>query len=285
MAVMAWDVGIKNLAYCVLDPDTDVLDWDIINISGCAKLQCCGKSKAGKVCGKAASFYLDEDHGYCKTHVSQSEAIWNTEILNSLFQECTGICSYVNGKGVACKAKAKIKHDAPLCMTHYKATHKRIQTERGLKPVKKKVEGKQPTQDLQINLFKILDERLPRFIDYHIEEVYIENQPSYVNPKMKALACSLMDYFLIRSVIDNKINIRTVQFVSPNTKLTMIPDAKAQIKAAKDKYAITKKLTVDFTAELLADKPEQLARFYAFKPKLDDAADAYQFAYQAIKKK
>lgn len=279
MAVMAWDVGIKNLAYCIIRSETDILDWDIINISGCSKITCCGQTKAKKVCGKAASVYIDEDHGYCETHKSQASSVWSDDMVEELFSVCTGYCEYVNTKGVKCTAKAKRYHDIKYCGTHAKAEMKRVCANRGVKPVKSRVQGKIPTQELQINLFRILDAKLDQFIEYGVKHVYIENQPSLVNPKMKALACSLMDYFLLRSKIDLKIDISIVSFISPNTKLALIPDAKAKIKAAgKDKYAVTKKLTVDDTIATLKDNKHALAIFESFKPKQDDAADAYEFA-------
>lgn len=283
MAVMAWDVGIKNLAYCIVKSETDVVDWDIINISGCTKITCCGKSKAGKVCGKAASSYIDEEHGYCKVHVKQVSSIWSDDMIEEQFSVCSGQCEYIDSKGVNCPSKAK-RHDdeakIKYCNVHAKAAMKRICKVRGLKPVKSIIQGKIPTQELQVNLFQILDAKLDSFIDHNVEYVYIENQPSLVNPKMKALACSLMDYFLIRSRIDRKIGIKTVSFISPNTKLSLIPDARAKIKAAgvKEKYAVTKKLTVNDTLVTLKDNATALELFESFKPKQDDAADAYQFA-------
>ena len=32
--IISFDVGIKNLAYCILTPDLEIIKWDVIDISG-----------------------------------------------------------------------------------------------------------------------------------------------------------------------------------------------------------------------------------------------------------
>ena len=45
MRVLSWDVGIINLAFCLIDFDKDtkkweILDWDIINLTNRNKMIC-----------------------------------------------------------------------------------------------------------------------------------------------------------------------------------------------------------------------------------------------------
>jgi hypothetical protein len=57
--------------------------------------------------------------------------------------------------------------------------------------------------------------------------VVIENQPSFKNPRMKSIAISLYDYYLIRGIIDKEItksNIQQVKFMSPSNKLKIASD-------------------------------------------------------------
>ncbi len=68
MKVLSWDVGIINLAYCIieyLDNDWKILDWGIINLTNRQKYKCIK-------CGKNASCYTDLDNKevyYCKKHL------------------------------------------------------------------------------------------------------------------------------------------------------------------------------------------------------------------------
>ena len=49
MKVLSWDVGIINLAYCLIDfkseKDWKIIDWNIINLTDRDKIKC-------KVCNK-----------------------------------------------------------------------------------------------------------------------------------------------------------------------------------------------------------------------------------------
>ena len=43
MKILSWDVGIKNLAYCLIDSENDkIMDWGIINLLNDENLKCHG---------------------------------------------------------------------------------------------------------------------------------------------------------------------------------------------------------------------------------------------------
>ncbi len=52
MKVLSFDVGIKNLAYCLFDikdkNDYCIQDWGILHLCNEEKHECCGKHKHGK---------------------------------------------------------------------------------------------------------------------------------------------------------------------------------------------------------------------------------------------
>ena len=67
MKVLAFDIGIKNLSYCLLDSDNTVIDWDLINLSEKVDFYCDGMLKNKKECKKIAKYYLNDNY-YCNKH-------------------------------------------------------------------------------------------------------------------------------------------------------------------------------------------------------------------------
>ena len=67
MKVLSWDVGIINLAFCLIDYNKDtkdykILDWDIINLTDREKMKC-------TECNANPSFYQEITYKYyCKHH-------------------------------------------------------------------------------------------------------------------------------------------------------------------------------------------------------------------------
>jgi len=66
MSLLSFDIGIKNLSYCLLNKSTqEIVDWGIINIS-CDKL-CEHVNTKNKCCDKSAT-YLHGDILLCSSH-------------------------------------------------------------------------------------------------------------------------------------------------------------------------------------------------------------------------
>ena len=69
MNYLSFDIGIKNLAYCVLTPDKKIIQWDIINLN---ENPIC-EAHLRKKCEKQSSHFLidketKEKHYYCSAH-------------------------------------------------------------------------------------------------------------------------------------------------------------------------------------------------------------------------
>jgi hypothetical protein len=65
MKVLSFDVGIKNLAYCLIDDTQDTIeDWGILNISADPV---CGHQMKGRCCDKTAKFTV-EGVNLCPSH-------------------------------------------------------------------------------------------------------------------------------------------------------------------------------------------------------------------------
>lgn len=65
MKILSWDIGIKNLAYCLLD-NYKILEWKNICLEDPPNI-CSGCFKNGNPCTRKAT-YVFEDKYYCKSH-------------------------------------------------------------------------------------------------------------------------------------------------------------------------------------------------------------------------
>ena len=65
MKILSFDVGVKNLAYCLLDDNNYIIeDWGILNISIDDVCEYCGKNN--KKCEKSAKYKtIDNKYNFC----------------------------------------------------------------------------------------------------------------------------------------------------------------------------------------------------------------------------
>jgi hypothetical protein len=129
--VLSFDVGIINLAYCIIEFDYQKNDfhiekWDIINLVNDRK-SCCYTSKTGKSCEKLARFALKIDDEnikyYCKAHLSKgSFEIDDINVDESIKKNNDGkeICSYGNCKKIGCYTSKFC--DGKFCEKHLEMT-------------------------------------------------------------------------------------------------------------------------------------------------------------------
>lgn len=305
MIIISWDVGIIHLAYCILkyqydelkgQPNIEILDWDEINLieDDRIKITCCGvlKSKKNeplKECGKNATYLLnvdDKKYGFCKTHLKQHANYWTVDNTKKLFKEkiTKHQCDYTKKNGSKCGKKTKYiytnKDESEYyCTTHYKSVlHKKLK-DYAPQLIKNLIVKEYPTSQLQLNLINRLDKLSEHFAKLGIEEVVIENQPAKKHPKMKSIANTLFDYFLIRGYIDKKqLNVNLVRFICPSNKLKVDQNNTLKVfKANKDdkkKYKLTKALGIQYTTRLLKNDNLQLEYLDLYE-KQDDICDAY----------
>ena len=76
MKVLSFDVGIKNMAYCILQVDNsnvDIIDWNIINLMDeVVEYKCSCSQKNGKTCSSKAKYYQNDIY-YCEKHAKSSK--------------------------------------------------------------------------------------------------------------------------------------------------------------------------------------------------------------------
>ncbi len=76
MQIISINVGIKNLAYCIIDIDTltnneyKIIKWDSINLCG-EDMKCLVQTEKGTLCNKKAT-YSKNNIDYCLIHAKKT---------------------------------------------------------------------------------------------------------------------------------------------------------------------------------------------------------------------
>ena len=294
MKVLSWDVGIINLAYCLLDVSKtieiingvetenikyNIHKWGLIDLSNKEE-----QKKLCHICQKNASLkYLDisdnQEKYLCKTHAKKYEPP-DIPDIDSFF------ITHKNHSDTCEQCDKNVKR---TCQNHqFCSTHGRNYYNKLTKNIKlsniKKIKTNFDIGILRHKLIIELDKRPELFT---AEKIVIENQPSLKNPRMKAISSTIYDYYLIRGVVDKHFNsqINKVLYMSPSNKIKLSKDKKIVKEADKTKkYKLTKKLAVDYVKALLDTDLKNFKDYFLSIKKKDDLADAFlQGAYFLLK--
>lgn len=229
--ILGVDVGIKNLALCIIEYDeyndkitVDNNKWKIIDLTEREQKKCCGILKNKNICGASGKFCAIIDgktYYYCGLHKSQHviniQDIEN-ECIKLSSDEILTNCQYRSSRQKKlCPKKSIYKiNDCECCSIHRQSIINNIFKARSLKPVKN-------TNCASINqqsLCSLVYEKFDR-LDYlqNIHKVRIENQPVLKSPTMKSFAVMIFSYFVFLSKIHNK-NI-DIGFASAGAKIKL----------------------------------------------------------------
>lgn len=257
MKIISWDIGIKNLAYCIIEKKEDkieILEWDIIDISEtneifCSKCKQKGKCKIG-------------DKYFCNKHKNDYPKFEDEYKLMEEKGKC-GSCDKKSIRGGFCAKHAR---------DEYKKKYKKEKIISCMK------------QDLQ-KLSKSMFEKLNKQIEFPFDVVLIENQPSLTNPKMKSISILLFSYFMIKGIMENKVN--EIKLMSPLDKLkldkTMASKMLENCTTKSKKYKITKELGIIICSNLIKFD-ENALKLLNKRPKKDDMADSFLQGYYYLLK-
>jgi hypothetical protein len=294
--ILSFDVGVINLSYCLLTKkefikhdgtkyiDWFIIDWNNIDLTKRENEKC--------DCGLKASLIQIVDNKslyYCKVHARKINT--ETQPFENYFSKCdkNNNCCYTiksKNESKSCLKKASFtKLDNFYCGTHAKQIFKTETKLLQLKSFKTKSSKTLNFDNVKYDLIMELENRKNLL---NADYVVIENQPSFKNPRMKSIATTLYDYYLIRGIIDKeytKSNIQQVKFMSPSNKLKIANDGdtKELVKAKNTTetagYKLTKSLGMKYCLELIQHLPESIIHFKSHKKK-DDLADSFlQGAY------
>ena len=255
MKILSIDVGIKNLAFCLLDTTTScqIIKWDIIDLSQKEEMKCCEIEK-NKICDKPAKF-IKNSKCYCLKHSKKQDFQIPTSELNT---------SHINKQKIAKLYEIADKYKIQF-----------------VKPIKKPdlivlineyiyntcfdIIGK--TNASKIDLVTIgrnIQHKLDIILEEHIQTidtVIIENQISPIANRMKTIQGMIAQYFIMRN---NNISI---EFVNASNKLKEYIESKST-------YSDRKKLGIQKCLELINTHLEW-DTFFKNHSKKDDLADSF----------
>lgn len=275
MRVLSIDVGIKNLAICLLEHRENKCNiewWNLIDIVEEKFSNCQAILKSGQPCAQRAAFsgtrHDTSTAFYCGSHKSHHVKDMPSFEVEEYLQ---GWC----GQG-KCKSKCQVKvNGIGMCKKHMETAKRAHQKTFGLHKVRKVKCKDLDCLTLRLKLWQSL-QAVPVFLK--VDEVIIENQPSLKNPVMKSVAESIYNFFVCRGLLDRMTTQSTIQdikYVSPSNKLKACKDELAvveKVKNASMRYKRTKQLSVDYVATLVNASPIG-KRYFEEANKKDDLAD------------
>ena len=283
---LGWDIGIKNLAYCLIDfneesKETKIIDWGIINLIDehiLEKPQCTEIVKSTKKqCTKKSDFISNTDESicYCKTHFKK---IKNKEDFKEISTKLK--CSKCNVNA----SKFCYKNNLYYCTKHIPCEFKQY-----IDVIGKKA-NRIPILQLGKRLFVELDKYS---IFSKVKYIVIENQPVLKNPTMKSIQMMLYSYFIKKNIIDANNSdkesiIEDILLMSARNKLKVYngeeTDIIKKINNTSSKYIKNKKLAIEHCKYFIEDDCKWLDFFNNHKKK-DDLSDAYLMTKYYINKK
>ena len=254
MKILSIDVGIKNLALCLLEVNNNsysILKWDVINL--CGDIPLCKEVVKGKVCNKQSKFSKVKKY-YCKTCAKKTEHIIPNSRLNTIENKRIKISelkTIANEYEVNIGEKTK-KQDIVDVLIEFKE-------EKCLKNLQQISASTMPLVDIGVAIRDNLGTS-----DYiNADKILIENQISPIANRMKTVQGMLAQFFIMKGVED-------IEFVSAANKLKLF------MGKEKTTYNERKKIGIEITRNILnADKNMSHVEQISNSNKKDDLADCF----------
>lgn len=320
--IISFDVGIKNMAYCIFDvvhtessPTITILDWNILNLSkssltaatdnsdvpSCMHAMSIGKPSkknpipATKLCGKKSKYHKD-DFYVCEKHAKESKKWtmpkkeYSEKALQKLKMDA--LKTFVKNENIyfftSIPDKIKKQELIDKVVQHYET---RCWVENP-KPVKAVNAGAIDLISIGRNLYSQISQ-IPHMKT--VTHVVIENQISPIANRMKTIQGMLAQIFILYDIAE-------IEFVSSANKLkdfvkdssTVVKDSSTAVKEKKEKekppvnaaYKQHKTDGVTFCRQFLGDYfTHRWATFFNESGKKDDLADSFLQGIWYINKK
>jgi len=290
MRILGIDIGIKNLAYCIVEkhdenyiiPEPIHIHWNILDIvkeNVCCEVEDCDNDV------KKFTNINKEMRYYCGKHARKKhKELCEKYPMNKYLLQTSERCTQIN----SCKKVACCKMNGTfLCETHDRIVTRILAKERSLQDYKIIINKTYTSDDLKERLINALDAYRDLFLS--VDHVRIETQPMFVSCKVKLISDTLASWFFIRGIIDVKLNhslIKTSEYSDSKNKLKISENSdfiKDLIDKSSNRYSQTKKMGIEECKLMLFHSPQSLKHLTKFK-KLDDLCDAYLHAVYGIQR-
>lgn len=260
MFVISIDVGIKNLAYCILEYDDKenkckIMDWKVCSIahstSESTYITC-----SQTLCHMNAHLYqviegTNDKLYWCKKHTKENVIYPPIKLSKMTKKE---LCDLYKG---FCKSPEQYTRKVLL---------QNLKQKQAL-PIKKKKTNTISLIDIGKHIIETLNTINICYQDLHI---LIENQIGPIANRMKCIQAMITQYFLMK-------NVHNIHFISSTQKLLCSKNTK------KQNYKERKQMAIDFTSKLL--EKHDMYSFFIQHSKKDDLADSLLQGIMWLKQK
>lgn len=263
MRIISFDIGIKNLAYCILDfnnqsqhQQLEIKAWNVINL--CEEQYFCKieEIECNKLCNKEAKYYKNDIY-YCKKHTKGLEyqivpKSFNDKTIKKMkLDELLEFCKNNNIEIEKPYTKLSIVNK----INDYKKQH-----------FLENITSMNADQYDLIYLGIKLKEKLNKILNFkelNIDIAIIENQISPIANRMKTIQGMLSQYLIMNDLYN-------IVFYSASNKLKAFTNSKTDYKERK-------KLSVSYTNQLLNEYTliSSWLNYFNNHKKKDDLADCF----------
>lgn len=256
MRILSFDVGIKNLSFCIINYDAkhfEIKQWEVINL--CNETSKCIEIKNGKTCNKSAKYYKNNEY-YCQSHSKKKQYEIPPENLREKILKKMNLDLLLN-----MITEYNITVDKPYTKNKVLEKILEYKTDKYFNTIDNVKANDYNLVELGINLRDKLDITLDVT---NIDLVLIENQISPIANRMKTIQGMIAQYLIMRGV-------NNIVFYSASNKL------KTFIGGHKTSYSERKQLSVSYTIQILAKTLtlNDWINFFSSHKKKDDLADSF----------
>lgn len=262
MNILSIDIGIKNLAYCIIHIDNEskanIKEFDSIDLF--PKKLCSCKLKNGKICNKIGKYTNNKDQIFCGFH-SDKKKIPSSKKKGFKQFSLGELQTYVSNLNINLENKKKYtKKDYLNCITKYNLE---LYTE-----IKHLNSSKVGIIEISKQITVLFNET---FKSYLFDIILIENQIGPKAIRMKQIQSLLTQYWVMK----NK-NME-IEYISPQNKLKQ--------EDKKLDYTERKKKSIEICLKKLINLEINLVEKFNLLKKKDDVADAILQGFWYIENK
>jgi hypothetical protein len=265
MRLISFDVGIKNLSFCILiiESNQNIFNielWDTINL--CEEIHYCNIKDNNSDCLNLAKYFKNNIY-YCKKHTKNNIYEMPPTELNEKIIKKLKLNDLIELSKKYNIFSEHEKYTKNMLLEKFKL----LLNEKYFNIIKSFKTEEFNLIELGINMRDKLNNIFTSLYNYdenNIDLVLIENQISPLASRMKCLQGMIAQYFIMR-------NINNIIFYSASNKLKLF------LHNEKTTYKERKLLSINYTTNILSQYKEltKWILFFSKHSKKDDLSDSF----------